>query len=202
MDICLALSGLVLLTPLLVAVAAGVKATSAGPIVFRHIRIGRNGRPFEVLKFRTMVQGAESTGPPLTAANDNRITRFGRVLRETKLDELPQLVNVLRGDMSIVGPRPESPLYVGMFESQFRDILRVRPGITDLASIAYRHEGKLLAESPNPEGAYMRDVLPEKLQLARAYVARQSLILDLRIIVATAVALFSDSAGKRLLLLR
>jgi lipopolysaccharide/colanic/teichoic acid biosynthesis glycosyltransferase len=200
LDLCLALIALVVLFPLLGVLAALVKATSSGPVLFCHLRVGRDGRPFKVLKFRTMVQNAESAGPPLTAANDSRITRFGRVLRNSKLDELPQLANVLRGDMSIVGPRPEAPVYVGMFDSEFRDILRIRPGITDLASIAYRHEAKLLAESSDPASAYVTDVLPAKLLLARDYVKRQSLPLDMRIIVATVAVLFSDAAAKRLLL--
>jgi len=141
-------------------------------VFFRQKRMGRGGRPFFILKFRTMVQEAPKRGGPITCGDDPRITRIGRLLRKTKLDELPQLINVLRGDMSLVGPRPEVPKYVEMFRQDYEEILRVRPGITDLASVKFCDEAALLGSAANPEEEYLRRVLPEKIRLAKEYVAK------------------------------
>lgn len=159
-----------------------------GPVFYRQQRVGRGFQPFRIFKFRTMVVDAPLRGGQITSGhNDPRITRIGRFLRKWKLDELPQLFNVVQGDMSLVGPRPEVPRYVEMFRTEYTDILRVRPGITDLASIKYRDEASLLSLSNDPERTYVDEILPAKLALAREYVARASFGLDLRILVLTAL---------------
>jgi lipopolysaccharide/colanic/teichoic acid biosynthesis glycosyltransferase len=192
LDIVAAGLGLVLLSPLFVVTAILVKATSPGPVLFMQKRIGRGGRPFFILKFRSMVRDAAARGGPITFGDDSRITPIGRWLRKTKVDELPQLINVLWGDMSLVGPRPEVPRYVEMFRADFDDILRVRPGITDLASIRFRDEATLLGLAADPEAEYAERVLPEKIRLAKEYVRRQSLWLDLSIVVGTLFHLAGD----------
>ena len=148
------------------------------------------GRRFRVWKFRTMVVDADQLGPPLTAGDDPRITRVGRWLRKTKLDELPQLLNILKGDMSLVGPRPEVPKYVEMLRDDFESILVVRPGLTDLASIKYRDESAVLEQASDPEHEYITRVLPDKIELAREYVRRSSLWMDFRLIILTLFRLF------------
>ena len=189
-DITLSLLALVLLCPLLLAVALWVRLDSQGPVLFRQQRVGRGGRPFAILKFRTMQVNAEAAGLQITVGQDPRITRAGRWLRRSKLDELPQLLNVLRGEMSMVGPRPEVPRYVALYPADQRaTVLSVRPGITDLASLAFRDESTLLARSADPERTYVEEILPIKLRHACDYVAQRSLWLDLRIIVRTALAL-------------
>jgi lipopolysaccharide/colanic/teichoic acid biosynthesis glycosyltransferase len=177
---------LVLFAPLLLVAALAIKLGSSGPVLFRQERVGRNFRRFRILKFRTMVQDAERQGTQITAGDDPRITRVGRLLRRTKLDELPQLLNVLAGQMSLVGPRPEVPRYVEMFRDEFAAILTVRPGITDAASIKFRDEAELLGHSPDPEREYVERILPEKLALAREYLERWSLTSDLRLLWQTA----------------
>jgi lipopolysaccharide/colanic/teichoic acid biosynthesis glycosyltransferase len=192
LDILLAGLGSLLLSPVLIAVAVLVRLTSSGPILFRQERIGRGFRPFRILKFRTMVADAANRGGPITIGDDPRITRVGRFLRRTKLDELPQLFNVLKGDMSLVGPRPEAPCYVEMFRQDYETILQVRPGVTDLASIKYRQEAELLAQADDPEKEYVSRVLPEKMRLAKEYVESSSVWLDLRIIMRTLLTLSRD----------
>lgn len=184
-DVIAAGCGLVLLSPLLVILAVAVKLTSAGPIFFRHERVGKDFRPFGVLKFRTMIQDAPKRGGQITFGDDPRITRIGRWLRKTKIDELPQLLNVLKGDMSMVGPRPEVRKYVELFRQDYDEILRVRPGITDLASIEYRDEAALLGRAADPEREYANRILPEKIRLAKQYVQRSSLCFDLYLIALT-----------------
>lgn len=191
-DIGAALVGLVILAPLLALIALSVKLTSRGGVLFRQERIGRNGHPFFILKFRTMVPNAPNLGGPITFGNDPRITPFGRLLRKAKLDELPQLVNVLRGDMSLVGPRPEVRKYVEMFAHDYEEILQVRPGVTDLASILYRDESTILGNASDPEAEYIHRVLPEKIRLAKEYVQRQSMLLDLKILLGTLFHLADD----------
>ena len=188
--------GLLLLMPLFVLVGLLVKCGSAGSIFFGHERMGRGFHLFEVLKFRTMVQDAPQRGGPITVGDDPRITKIGRLLRKTKLDELPQLINVLRGDMSLVGPRPEVRCYVEMFRDDYEVILQVRPGITDLASIQYRDESTILGNASNPEAVYIESVLPEKIRLAKEYVRRQSTLLDLKIIFGTLFHLAGDRMFK------
>jgi lipopolysaccharide/colanic/teichoic acid biosynthesis glycosyltransferase len=187
-DVIAAASGLLVLTPVLVVVALLVKLDSRGPILFRQERVGRQFRPFWIYKFRTMVEES-SAGPSITCGADRRITRAGRLLRALKLDELPQLVNVLKGDMSLVGPRPEVPRYVAMYREDYTDILRVRPGITDLASLAYHNESELLGRFEDPEEAYARQILPDKVRLARSYLAQANFVYDLRLIMTTLAAI-------------
>lgn len=190
LDLLLAAAGLSLLSPLLVAVAVWIKLDSAGPVFFRQQRVGRFGRPFRIHKFRTMVDGAERRGAQITVGRDARVTRAGGWLRRTKLDELPQLIDVLAGTMSLVGPRPEVPRYVALWPPALRaKVLSVRPGITDSASIAYRDEGTLLAASSDPERTYAEVVLPAKLKLAGEYVDHASLGHDLRLIALTLATL-------------
>jgi lipopolysaccharide/colanic/teichoic acid biosynthesis glycosyltransferase len=185
-DLLCAGAGLLLLAPLLLAIALWIKIDSPGPVFFRQQRVGRFGALFRIHKFRSMREDAPLNGPQITVGADPRITRAGRVLRRAKLDELPQLLDVLAGTMSLVGPRPEVPRFVAMYPAELRDkILSVRPGITDPASIEYRDEGALLARAADPERVYIEQVMPEKLRRAARYVDRMSLLNDLRLIGAT-----------------
>lgn len=184
-DVVAAVGGLLVLSPLFALVALAVKLTSRGPVFFRQERVGRDFQPFRIYKFRTMVVDAPKLGGQITAGRDPRITSIGHLLRKTKLDELPQLLNVLSGEMSLVGPRPEVPKYVEMFRPQFAEVLSVRPGITDLASVKYRDENEILGKADDPEAAYVNQVLPDKLALATEYVRRASFWFDVRLIFAT-----------------
>lgn len=186
-DLSVALTGLIVLSPLLLAIALAVKLSSPGPVFFRHWRMGRGFRPFRVIKFRTMT--ADNNGPQVTAQDDERITAFGRVLRQTKLDELPQLFNVLGGSMSLVGPRPEVKEFVERFRADYEEILTVRPGITDEASIHFRDEERILADASDPQRTYLEQVLPEKIELAKRYVRNRSFAGDVAIIVRTLASL-------------
>ena len=190
LDIGLSTTGLLLLAPLYALIPLAVVVDSGLPVLFSQDRVGRDARLFRILKFRSIRNGP---GAPITVRNDSRVTRVGAFLRRTKLDELPQLVNVLRGDMSLVGPRPEIPQYVEMYPDRFRRILSVRPGLTDLASVRFRHEEELLRRGADPMVEYRDHVLPAKLTLAEEYVRRQSFWLDLSIMLATAQSLFSRS---------
>jgi len=191
LDCVVAGGGLVLLVPLLMLIALLVKLDSPGSVFFAHERVGRYGRKFKVLKFRTMVQDAPKRGGAITAGHDPRITRVGRILRKTKLDELPQLWNVLKGEMSLVGPRPEVEKYVNLWEPELRErVLSVRPGITGLTQIRYRHEESLLAQQPDPEKYYCEVLLPLKLASDMEYVQRRSLAFDLYLLGRTVSALF------------
>lgn len=185
-DLLLSSLGLLLLAPLLLALALAVKLDSPGPVFFRQARVGRFGKPFRIHKFRTMRHDPVATGLQITVGQDARITRVGALLRRTKLDELPQLLDVWLGDMSLVGPRPEVPRYVAHYPEALRaKVLSVRPGITDLASIEYRDESSVLARALDPEHAYIHEVLPHKLALSAAYVDQASLWLDVRLIWRT-----------------
>ncbi len=177
--------GLLLLWPVLLIAAVLVKLTSRGPAFFRQQRMGRHFQPFDILKFRTMVVDADKRGAQITAGRDPRITTVGHFLRKTKIDELPQLINVFKGDMSFVGPRPEVPRYVEMFRDDYAELLTVRPGITDIASLKYRHESDLLGQSENPENTYIREILPDKIALAKEYIRRSSILFDLQLIFKT-----------------
>ena len=185
--------GLGLLLPLFAAVALAIKLDSPGPVFFRQQRIGRFFVPFRIFKFRTMIDGAPRLGGPITSGGDPRVTRIGRVLRRTKIDELPQLLNVLRGEMSLVGPRPEVDRYVRLFRSDFDRILHVRPGITDLASLRFPDEEKVLASADDPAKEYQERILPEKLRLAAESIAQSSLAFDISLIVRTVLSI----GGKR-----
>ena len=182
--------GVLLVSPLLIVAAVAIKLDSRGPVLFRQLRMGRGMKPFSILKFRTMVVDAPQLGNALTVGRDPRITRVGRVLRRTKLDELPQLINVLKGDMSLVGPRPEVPEYVALYREDYERILTVRPGITGLASIKYRHEAEILAQAENPEHEYVTRVLPEKIALAEEYLRRATLVFDVTLMLKTLTRLF------------
>ncbi len=184
LDVLASATGLLLLLPLLLLIALWVKFDSPGSIFFRQERIGLRGKPFRIVKFRSM--SADHAGAQITVGADPRITRSGYLLRAYKLDELPQLLNVLLGDMSLVGPRPEVPRYVALYPADVRDeVLSVRPGITDLASVQYRSESTLLAHSPDPERTYIDTILPAKLALCQQYVRERSFLLDLKIIAMT-----------------
>jgi lipopolysaccharide/colanic/teichoic acid biosynthesis glycosyltransferase len=189
-DIVVSLAGLILLLPLLLVTAAAIKLDSPGPIFFKQLRVGRGFRPFLIYKFRTMVQDSLTSGQSITVGDDPRITRVGWFLRKTKIDELPQLINVLKGEMTFVGPRPEVPQYVELFREDYEEILKIRPGITDLASIKYRDEAALLGESENPEAEYIRRVLPDKINLGKEYIRRSSFFFDLTLIFKTFLRLF------------
>lgn len=184
-DLALAGVGLGMTAPLIGALAIAIKLDTRGPMLFVQTRVGRGGRPIRVLKLRSMVHGAESLGPGVTAARDPRITRIGLLLRRSKLDELPQLWNVLSGDMSIVGPRPELPRYVELYRPEWRAILDVRPGITDTASLTFRDEETLLSRAIDRERAYREVLLPLKARLALADVRRSSMRHDLSILIRT-----------------
>jgi len=182
-DIACAAVGLALLAPLLVAAALWIKLDSPGPVFFRQERVGRHGKVFRIHKFRTMAVDAERRGPQLTVGADARVTRVGRVLRANRLDELPQFFDVLAGDMSLVGPRPDVPRYVEKWPPALRDrVLAVRPGITDPASLEFRDEATLLAKAADPEREYMDVILPRKLALAADYADHASLWTDLAVI--------------------
>lgn len=188
-DMVAASIGLLLLAPLLLALAVWIKCDSAGPVFFLQERVGLHGKLFRIIKFRSMRQ--HHAGPQITVGADARIMRSGRFIRAYKLDELPQLINVLLGDMSLVGPRPEVPRYVALYPADVRDeVLSVRPGMTDLASVQYRSESDLLASSSDPELTYTTVILPAKLALYQQYVRRRSLWLDVRIIGMTLGILF------------
>lgn len=190
MDICGALVGLIILFILLLPVAVLIKLEDGGPVFFRQVRVGRRGRHFNIIKFRTMVPGAGATGRQLTVGEDPRLTRVGRRLRRYKLDELPQMFNVLRGEMTLVGPRPEVPRYTAMYNREQRRVLELTPGITDPASLLYRDESSLLAGAADPERDYVEKIMPEKLRLNLAYAARATVCSDLKVIWRTVFCIF------------
>ena len=189
-DILVSVAGLIVLLPLLLLVATAIKLDSSGPVFFRQWRVGRKFRRFGIYKFRTMIDDAFERGLPITVGRDSRITRVGKILRKTKIDELPQLLNVLKGDMSLVGPRPEVPRYVELFRPDYEHILKVRPGLTDLASLKYSDEASILGQSANPERDYVARLLPDKIRLAKEYIQRSSLLFDVKLIVETIIKLF------------
>lgn len=186
-DIIAATIGLIVLSPILIVIAIIIKNTSSGPIFFKQIRVGRNGKIFKILKFRTMVVNAEMIGKQITVGKDSRITKCGAFFRRYKIDELPQLINVVRGDMSLVGPRPEVPNYVEMYNEEQKNVLNVRPGITDLASIRYRDENELLGSVPNPEDFYINTVMPDKLNINLEYIQKGNIFFDIYIIFETII---------------
>lgn len=189
-DVVASAAGLVLLCPVMAAIAVAVRIGSPGSALFAQTRVGRDGRLFEILKFRTMYANPAAPTRGITVGRDPRITRVGAVLRAYKLDELPQLVNVLRGDMSLVGPRPELPAYVALYPPDVRDVvLSVRPGITDPTSINLRDESELLGAAADPDRFYVEELLPRKIQAQAAYVRSRSLADDLRLIGRTIVSI-------------
>jgi lipopolysaccharide/colanic/teichoic acid biosynthesis glycosyltransferase len=190
-DIVFTLIGLIVLSPLFLILAIIIKKDSKGPVFFRGERIGKNNKPFRIYKFRTMVENAHNMGGPSTASDDPRLTRIGLFLKRYQLDEFPQLINVLKGEMSLVGPRPEVKIYVDMMSEEERNtILSVLPGMTDWASIWDFHEGEVLKGSADPEKAYMEKIRPKKLELQMEYVKRRSFFTDLKIIFETIFKIF------------
>ena len=188
LDVVASLAALLLLSPVFLLVAIAIKLDSAGPVFYRTVRVGKDGRPFRVYKFRSMVNDADRDGPGITTADDERITKLGRRLRTTKMDELPQLINVFRGDMSLVGPRPEDPRYVALYNREQLRVLAVRPGITSAASLHYRHEEELLA-GPDWEQVYIQEVIPHKLQMELDYLEQRTLWTDLSVLFETMMTL-------------
>ena len=194
LDVFLSAIGLLMLSPGFVMIACCIKLATLGPVFYRQIRTGQEGRQFQILKFRSMIVDASKRGLGITVSGDNRVTHVGRFLRRYKLDELPQLWNVLCGDMSLVGPRPELPVYVAGYTLEQRVVLSARPGITDPASLAYRHEEELLSGHQNPEEFYRSEVLPDKLARNLSYIQTMSLKNDLRIILKSLANSFFGSA--------
>jgi lipopolysaccharide/colanic/teichoic acid biosynthesis glycosyltransferase len=184
--------GLFLCVPVLALIAVMVKLASPGPVFYQGVRVGRNGKPFRIFKFRTMVVGAELQGGSASAEDDPRITSIGRILRRYKLDELPQLINVLNGEMSLVGPRPEVQKYVDMYSEGEKAILQLRPGITDWASIWNSNEAAVLEGSAEPEKSYEKLIRPTKIALQLVYLKRHSLVIDLKIMFYTFVKLVHE----------
>lgn len=191
LDVVASTAGLVVLLPFTLLTALAVAVDSPGPVLFRQRRVGLNGREFEILKFRTMRVDAEAVGGQLTVGTDPRVTRVGRFLRASKFDEIPQLFNVLRGDMSLVGPRPEVPRYVALYTPEQRQVLSVRPGITDPASIAYRSESQLMANAADPERLYIEELMPRKLDLNLEYLKRRTVGSDIGVVLQTIVAVLA-----------
>ena len=189
-DFLVSLFGLIIFSPLFLIIAILIKLDSEGPVFYRGERIGKDGKPFRIFKFRTMVKDAEKMGGPSTSADDPRLTKIGKFLRKYKLDELPQLINVLKGEMSLVGPRPEVKMYVDMLKPEEKEkILSVKPGMTDLASLWDFHEEEVLKGSEDPEKTYMEKIRPKKIQLQLEYVKNRSFLLDLKIIFKTLIRL-------------
>lgn len=183
--------GLIFFSPLILAIAILIKLDSAGPVFYRGERVGQFGKQFRIFKFRTMVPGSEKLGGPSTAADDERLTKFGKFLRKYKLDELPQLINVLKGEMSFVGPRPEVPSEVETYEEGIKKIiLSVKPGMTDLATLHNIHEEEILRDSKNPHQTYREKIQPQKLKLAVEYVKNRFFWLDVKIIFKTLKSVF------------
>lgn len=184
-DLVASVIGLLILLPILVVVAIWVKLDSTGPILFKQTRVGYAGKYFQIYKFRTMVVNAEVIGAQITSGDDRRITKIGKVLRKYKLDELPQLINVLVGEMSLVGPRPEVPKYVKLYNEAQKRVLQALPGITDLASLEFRNENELLVGKENVEEFYVQQIMPQKLLLNLEYIDQAGLLFDLKIIART-----------------
>jgi lipopolysaccharide/colanic/teichoic acid biosynthesis glycosyltransferase len=177
--------GLLVLWPLFLVIAILIKQDSSGPVFFQQKRVGRGFKVFNLYKFRTMVADAPSKGLTVTTGGDSRITPIGAFLRKTKIDELPELINVLKGDMSLVGPRPEVPKYVEMFKGEYKEILKLKPGITDYAAIEFRDEEGILKRYDNPEEGYVKEVLPRKIELYKKYLQERNFLIDIRLIFLT-----------------
>lgn len=183
-DIFFSIFGLIFFFPVFLIIAILIKLDSSGKIFFRQIRITKNEKEFKIYKFRTMKENTEEK-QQITIGEDNRITRIGKILRKTKLDELPQLINILRGDMSFVGPRPEVPKYVAYYTKEQREILKVRAGITDYASIYFSNESEVLGKQENPEKYYIEKIMPYKIELNKKYIEKMSIFTDIQIIILT-----------------
>lgn len=184
-DLCWAIIGLSLLSPIFLLIAIVIKITDFGPVFYRQQRVGRDEKLFGIWKFRTMIVDADQQGRLITVGADSRITRIGKILRKLKFDELPQLINVLVGEMSFVGPRPEVPRYVALYTDEQRQVLKMTPGITDLASIKFRHESDILATAVDPDASYIYDIMPQKLLINLEYAKDISVWNDIKIIFQT-----------------
>ncbi len=184
-DFCASFIGLVILSPILFFVGVAVKITSKGPVFYRQIRVGKNNKDFKIFKFRSMYVDADKKGLLTVGGKDNRITPVGYYIRKYKIDELAQLINVLLGDMSLVGPRPEVRKYVNMYNAEQMHVLDVRPGITDPASIKYKNENDILAKQKNPEQYYINVIMPEKLKINLSYLAKRNFFSDIKMIFKT-----------------
>lgn len=194
-DIFFSIAGLALLSPVFIVSALAVKLGSPGPVFYKQVRMGRGFRPFRILKFRTMVVDAEKKGSLITFGGDSRVTGVGRILRKTKIDELPQLINVLKGEMSFVGPRPEVEKYVELYRKEYAKVLSVRPGITDIASLKFRDEEGVLASQDDPERYYREVHLPVKIKYAEEYIRRSSVPFDVWIILQTIFSIAKREKG-------
>ena len=183
-DIILSLFGLIILLPFMLIIAILIKLDSKGPVFFKQIRVTKNEREFKIFKYRTMRVGSDKYSQ-ITVGKDNRITKVGAFLRKYKLDEIPQLINVLLGDMSLVGPRPEVPKYVALYTKEQKEILKVRAGITDYASIEFSDENDLLASEEDPEKVYIEKIMPKKIELNKKYLSEISILTDIKIILLT-----------------
>lgn len=192
MDVVVSGGALLVLWPVLLLIALAIKIDDPGPVFYRQVRVGKNGKEFRIYKFRTMVVDADKKGLQITVGRDNRITRMGAFLRRTKLDELAQLLNVFTGEMSFVGPRPEVPKYVNLYTPYQRQVLLVQPGITDYASIAYRNENDLLEGAEDPEKMYIETIMPDKIELNMKYLHEISPLADIRLIFSTIIAVIKD----------
>ena len=192
MDIIVSGCALAVIWPVLLLIALAIKIDDPGPVFYRQVRVGRNGKEFRIYKFRTMVVDADKKGLAITVGRDNRITRVGAFLRKTKLDELAQLINVFTGEMSFVGPRPEVPKYVNLYTPYQRQVLLVRPGITDYASIAYRNENDMLEGAEDPERMYIDVIMPDKIELNMKYLHEISPVADVKLILSTVIAVIRD----------
>jgi len=191
LDVFFSLLGIIFLSPLFLIIAFLIKKEDRGPIFYRGVRVGRYGRPFRMFKFRTMVVNADKIGGSSTASDDPRLTKIGKFLKKYQLDELPQLINVIKGEMSLVGPRPEVKMYVDMMTDEERKtILSVRPGMTDLASLWDFHEGEILKGSSDPERTYQEKIRPTKIKLQLEYVKNRSFWQDIKIIFKTILKVF------------
>ena len=191
LDILASFFGFLLLSPLFLVIAIWIKFSSKGPVFYNGKRVGKDGEMFKMFKFRSMVDDADKKGGPSTAEDDLRLTNVGKFLKKYQLDEFPQLINILKGEMSLVGPRPEVKIYVDMMtEEQRKKILSVRPGMTDLASLWNFHEGEVLRGAEDPEKAYMEKIRPKKLELQMEYIEKKSFLLDLKIIFKTILKIF------------
>ena len=179
--------GIIILSPIFIIVSIAIKLDSKGSILFLQKRVGRYGKEFNIYKFRTMVTDAEKLGKQITFGKDNRITRVGAFLRKFKIDELPQLFNVLKGDMSLVGPRPEVPKYVALYNEEQRKVLDIRPGITDMASLRYKDENDILGKVDNPEEYYINVIMKDKLNLNLEYIEKSNVFFDIYLILKTII---------------
>jgi lipopolysaccharide/colanic/teichoic acid biosynthesis glycosyltransferase len=191
-DVCASVAALILLSPFFIGIAIAIRCTSPGPVLFRQLRIGLRGRAFTILKFRTMIAGAPSLGPNVSPADDPRVTRIGAFIRRRYLDEIPQLLNVIRGDMSVVGPRPETPEFVALYTPGERRVLQVRPGMAGPSTLAFESEAKVLAGANDPYRYYVDRLLHERVGADLEYLDRQSFLYDLHVVVKSVLMVLKE----------